>query len=239
MTKFKICLASLLILISHPAFAALSFVAGTSNSGSASSLGTTLTANNSNNVLFEVIKLAGSTTTVTGVSDNGPGLTWTQLRRDVQGTQVQEVWYAKSASSFNATVTANLAASASIRVTTFAVDGADTTTPFDTNASFPGHNTTASATSLAPSAALSTNNANTLLFGSLAAATSATCPTGYTDSGISAGTQQKICYQIYSSTQSSISPTFTFSSSAAIGAWDAVQINPSSPTSNMLLDSAF
>lgn len=204
----------------------------TSTSGSTASLAISLTTSNANDVLllYAIMQNDPSTVpTITSVTDNGPGLTWTRRKRQLYGSangNAVECWYAIAASAFNASITVNFSGVNANRLMAFGVSGANTSTPWDANASLPGSNSGgAGATTLAPSSALSTTSANTGIFTILrtsATAGTITVPTGFAAIGTEGGAEQ-IAWNTYTSTQSGISPQWTYTTAGTSGGiWDAL-----------------
>ena len=131
-----------------------------------------------------------------------------------------EIWYAKSSGVVSgATITATYPSSvvANADIVVFGVNGADTTTPFDTNASLPAK---ASVNGLGTPtvSGVSTTNANTMM---IAAAVNGVGlgnhGTGYTTINVANvnGTDNE--YKIFSSVQSGISVAFTSADSSSFG----------------------
>lgn len=135
------------------------------NAASASSAAATLTTTNSNDVIVLGIWLFNSSTTVSSIS--GGGLTWARRGSPVpQGADGLEVWWAAAASPLSATViTVNFSgATAASAITAFGVNGANTVSPWDVNASLPKTGTGTGG--VAPSVSgVSTTAANTMLLG--------------------------------------------------------------------------
>jgi hypothetical protein len=173
----------------------------------------------------------GAATTFTGVS--GAGLTWTrrfQYQYTGASYNTVELWWALAPSVLSAvTITATMGATidgSSIQL--IAVNGANTSAPFDVNASFPARAATYSASTW--SAAVSTAAANTMLFGFGASGNGPTFTvgTGFThlyhtydpSSGLYSITDTE--YQLFTSAQTSYSATYGVTMADSIVAFDAL-----------------
>lgn len=135
-----------------------------------------LTTTNPNDVIFAFIGTsdsAGGTGPFTVSSVSGGGLTWTRRGgTNVLGADFvradYELWWAPSPGTFSGTITANLSGAAPAAIIiAFALSGANIAAPFDTNNTSPIITSNLTGTSLAPTASISTANANTVLFGSV------------------------------------------------------------------------
>lgn len=171
---------------------------------------------------------------------SSPALTW-HLRKATGSKQVGtsgsnfysadlETWWAYQPSATSQTVTVTLTGTPDAggnKVLVFAVNGANTVSPWDANVSLPasGSSTTSSTASAGP---ISTTNATCMLLGFLIgpAISQGNPGAGYT-SVKSGGSTPDAQYQTVSSTQSSISVAFTHSETAFAFGWnmlaDAIQ----------------
>lgn len=227
MKKITLLFSLLWLITAQNAFAALAIdgTPVTATPANAASGTVTFTVPSTNDVIVLFIKnTTGATvSTITDVSN----LTWAKRKQVAVGGGVlnAEEWYAVSSTTQTSdVVTVNFSgATTGIRLSVLGVSGANTGTPFDTNVSLPGSNTTSAATSLA--ATISTTNANDMLISSTYIVTSGTItrPSGFS-SAISVGSFADISNQIVSSTQSSLAVTYNYSNStAAAMIVDAIQ----------------
>lgn len=241
----KLLLVLCLLFLANPANAALSLDGSNSSATGASTLTTSLT----NDVIVVIVKW----TTIQGSSiTDTAGLTWT---RRYSGTQVggscaggsfvaQDVWWAISPGALIADViTAVGYDSGADRVTSFGVNGANTTTPFDPNVSIPATSSlTCPGVGKTLTVNISTNNPNTFLIDNivLANATLATPvrPSGFTQI-LATGSAQDLSYNIVSSTQSSAAVTWSNANNLAWTMYvDAIQA-PSAATPKNLFFQGF
>ena len=165
--------------------------------GSTTSSGVTLTTSSSNDVI--VLDIVQNGTTVSSVSDTA-GLVWHQ--RAVAGTAPFTIYeyYAIAPNALSAdAITVNFAGTASyVDVNAFGVSGANTSSPFDGNASAPATPATSSGT-------ISTSNANDFIFAGYRFGTDETPTAGATWSAINAGSNFYLSeYQIVSATQAGL-----------------------------------
>jgi hypothetical protein len=203
-------LAFLLLLAANPAHAALSLDGTAEVTGATITLSTTKT----NDVIVLVIRSIGGVTVA--VTDTA-GLHWTkEATTGLVGASVQiDIWYAVSPSILSSDVITPTGYS-SMRLTAFGVNGANTTTPIDPNASIPATGGAASETS--QSLTISTNNPNDFLISTVGATASLgtiTEPSGFTQV-ISAGTAEDVSYKIVSSTLSSSAITYSWTSAQTV-----------------------
>jgi len=179
-----------------------------------------------------VLMVAGEKTTagafqVSSVAD-GSGLTWA-LRQRLQITggrhtnpQFLEIWWAHAPTALSAvTITATLSAAVDNgSILAFGVNGANTSTPWDANASLPKTNSDVTGTNTTPSASgVSTTATNTMLLAvwsnSNAGTATAGPPTGFTEiefpqnSGGTDWSWMEAAYEVVASAQSSVAETFT------------------------------
>lgn len=135
------------------------------------------------------------------------GLTFTQRGSGINvGGQFTQVYTAPYSTNFSGTITATTSSSGFDTVLAFGISGPPSSSFFDTNASLPGQNTTAGATT---TATISTSNANDFIYfigldeNNSSTAITAPFTVLYHANLMVSG------YQIVSSTQSSISATYT------------------------------
>lgn len=225
---------------------------GTPQSGSTSGAATAtvvtssaLVTTGTNDVIVALIAISDGTNARTVSSVSGGGLTWAK-RSGISGTNSSfahgdlEVWYATTTSTFNSTVTANLSGTAEeIVIVAFAASGANTTTPFDVNASLPATNSNLTGTASDPAATISTTNANCFLFaagndtgGTWNGGSAPTAPSGFTRAAFISGfsgspnfwpNDEDGVYKIVSSTQSSLAITWGTTASNWFAIGDAIQ----------------
>lgn len=221
---------------------------GTTKTGSISGAATNTVASaaftNSvaNSIIIALISVNNSTLrTVSSIS--GGGLTWTK-RTSSSGTQSTfdiidlEIWWALAATALSAQViTATLSGTAvGATIGVFAVSGADTTTPFDVDASLPGILQNFTTPGNAPAKSVSTTNANTFLFSVLqdqAGITLGDYQSGFVvlapaSQGFSGSPNFKFSpqeseYEVFSASQSSLSVGFTGTHPNYILIVDAIQ----------------
>jgi hypothetical protein len=199
---------------------------------------TAFTAAQSNELLVALAacgQAANTSATVTSLSDNGPGLVWTKRTDQTSGHNYQSVWTAQAVGSFSAKLTANYTgcASGDAIVAIFGVQGAPTSSPWDSNVALPAKSTGSS--SVPTTGPISTTNANTLLlsfgngFANIAAPTGWTHVPGANNINNLAGccaSQGQIDYKIVSSTQSSVTATYGTSETAWLTIGDAIDQAP-------------
>lgn len=152
----------------------------------------------------------GSTTYVSDYVTDSAGLTWIKRGYALPASLsafALEIWYART----NGILTNNvITPQTGTRFEVFAVNGIDTVNPFDTASPIPVATNGTSATSL--SVNLTTVSANTFVFASvrsLASLGTITEPAGYTNL-VASGPNQDESYQIYSSTQSAVPITYSW-----------------------------
>lgn len=198
------------LLWSHQAIAALAMDGNaTASGGSAVSLTTTQT--NDIIVLFIISGGAGPCN-ATQVSDTS-GLTWITRLSDNKGTTSTSIGYVYAVSSGVLTADSITVSGGggctSARTIAFAISGANTSSPFDSNGSLPGNSVQASGTS--NSFVGSTTNANDMLLAMIRCDNGSTLvnPTSFTSINAGGSTNQNTAQLIVSSTQSSV--TYTYS----------------------------
>lgn len=168
------------------------------------------------------VQFVYSTTPISGTSvSDTAGLNWVQRIVASHGSQTEEIWYAISPNQLtNDIITASLNGQSEVgNLVVFGINGAYTFSgnPFDTNSSLPDSNNGSSSN---PSiTGYSTNYAQTmlLLFLMTADNPTVTSPAGFTPinpTNLNPPTTRAY-YQIVSSSQSSLTETFTLSVSAA------------------------
>lgn len=140
-------------------------VSSTTPGGSTVTLSLTTTQPNDVIVVFTV---CGSSGDATSISDTA-GLTWTKRTATANfGGSTSGEWYAVSTGVLTAdTITVNYSAAGGGRTEAFGVSGANTSAPFDSNASFPAKTGSGSSVTTLSTGALTTNHANDLLIGNL------------------------------------------------------------------------
>src|SRR6266550_6469328 len=141
---------------------------GTGSGSAATSYTIGLTTSNANDVLY-LSHVNGQSGTVTSVTSS-PSLTWTQRASVTYSTVVSpsnnlETWYAVWGSSGSITITVNLSAAVNSAGVAFGVSGANTASPFDSNAAIPHTNSGDAGTTA--SVTISTSNANDFLIGAV------------------------------------------------------------------------
>lgn len=147
---------------------------------SATSLQVTLTGAATGNLVVVGIVCGGPTTTVNSVADTVNTYTRCSGRTFLSGAGGCEIWYAKNITGGNLTITVSISGTFAITVFATEYSGADTTAPFDVQATTSGTSTTPD------SGSATTTAANEILAGmlSVSGATSAFTPgTGYTRRG--------------------------------------------------------
>lgn len=176
----------------------------------------TLTTTDTNDII--ILEGLGSTSgaTVSSVSDTA-GLTWTcPAGKSVSnGNQtISYCWAFSSGALTSDVITPTMSSGAVSRCTAFGVNGADTTTPFDTNGALPGKQ--ANASSQSASVTISTSCTNTFLFAWVDGAnalSTVTRPTSFTQI-VATGSFQDTSYLIVSSTQSSVAESYSWTGTA-------------------------
>src|SRR2546425_1561059 len=200
----------------------------TSNQASSTSVSSPLTTTNSNDVIYVSVTEKGGT----GINTpTATGLTFT-LRKSAGTTPKFATYYAIASSPLSAvSITATASGASYVIMNAFGVSGANTASPFDSNAAIPASNT---GTGNSHSVTISTSNANDFLIGAVGiddptdACSTATALGGFTkitDKGnvLRWGASE---YKIVSATQTSLSVTMSSncsSSSTWVMIGDAVQ----------------
>ncbi len=162
----------------------------------------------------------------TSITDS-KGLTWTMRAsgNTAGGAYVSE-WWAISPSSGSDTITANYSGGAFAHSIFFCIILATSSTPFDPNSSVPVLSNTTSTSGATPVSPISTNVSHDMILASYltnASEGTVTYPAGFTQT-TSAGTATDVSYQIVTTVQSGISPTYSWTGTApAVGIFDAVQ----------------
>lgn len=173
---------------------------------------------------------------ITGtVSDNGSSLTWAARTgtpvqwgaAGVTGGNYAYEYYALAATSGTKNMTISFGnTSCGYRYFVFAVDGQDTSNPFDSNITTIKKNVLTTGTAIAPSSSITTNCTSTMLITLLrlgAAETGLTNPTGFTTIN-TATTTTADSYNTYAATQSGLSPQWTWTGSTnSVGLWDVLR----------------
>lgn len=205
---------------------------------SATSTGSTLTqpltTTQANDLIILFVKTAAvGDGVVSTVVDDGPGLTWTRRKSQSwqTGNAVLEEWYAISPGIFNANiiVTMTLGSASPKRTIAIGISGADTVTPFDTNASVPyGVFGASGTTSLGAASNITTNNANDMLLisaGNNNGMGTITRPSGF-NNVVSTGTAHDVSVSVVSSIQTGVNNVLSWSTAStngAVGIWDAIR----------------
>lgn len=177
----------------------------------------TLTTTKTNDIIV-VCAVAGSST-VSGVSDTS-GLTWTHRGTNTTSGQRLETWWALATGTLSGdTITITYGASNTYEVIVFAVNGAHTAGPWDTNAGLPATSGFAGAPSI------STSNANDFIFGYITGASGLSPGAGWTTLKLFSFSFTE--YQIVSSTQSGLSANYSGGSGTVqSGIGDAIIAGP-------------
>lgn len=161
-------------------------------------------------------------TTAQTSSVSGGSLTWTKRGSNTAGGAftIDEYYAATSSTLSSATITATIGTAANFHLFVFGVSGADTTSPFDANASLPGFST---ASSSSPATSISTTNAADFIFGvgSQSGTNAFTISSPFTTidnaSGAGEGPSAADLYEVVSATQSSLSVGFSSAGSTIWG----------------------
>lgn len=200
---------------------------GGSNGGSTTVVAT-LTTTRSDDIVIAIVaaeRTSGSFPQVTSISDTA-GLTWT-LRKRLTFTggrhtnpQAVELWWAYAPSPLTADViTANFVANDNTIITTFAIAGANTSAPWDTNGSLPATNTDVTGSSTDPSVSgVSTTASNIMALAMWGSGNNSnpigTAPSGFTEIAhvnATSGTDWEYgssAYGVFTSALSSATVTF-------------------------------
>jgi hypothetical protein len=207
-----------------------------SNSGCASPCTIDLTTSDPNDIIV-VFFQANAGITVSGVADTGAaGLTFSTRFACAGANRAMCEYYAVSTSALtNEPIQITTNAGANVNAFMFGVNGANTATPYDTNAGVPNEATQNSDSSAA--CTVSTSNANDMIITDVAdgGTTSITNPSGFsTIIGKMGGAPAFAgAYEVVSSTQSSRSVSWTLVSTAtgSEALCDAIQSAVSVPIS--------
>lgn len=245
----KLFLALLLCCFANPALATLTQDGFQTANNTSTSVGVATTTSNSNDVIIAIAicnnTVAGGNAACGVTSVSGCGLTWALriANDDGAGSMLETVeeWYAIAASPLSAcTITAAYSGGPSAaRIIVWGINGANTTTPFDTNGSVPATSRATTATTL--SETVTTNNPKTFLFAVLRingsnAISGLSRPTSFATLG-SAGTFSDQSFLVVSSLQSSFTETYSWTSASqasAVMIADAVQDVTSPSTQNAI-----
>jgi hypothetical protein len=186
----------------------------------------TLSTSHTNDVVVAACYGAGSGLTFS-ISDTG-GLTWHQRSATYSPSNNRQiaVFYAAAASALSSdSIKCTSSVNSNLVAILWAVNGANTVSPFDSNAGLPG---TKSGSSASPSCTVSTSNANDFVFAiaqTVGAVTWTASPSGFSliAQNTAAGPSSIADYEVVSSTQSSVTESWTISSSGNWAAWcDAI-----------------
>jgi hypothetical protein len=192
----------------------LSLDGSANNFGSGTSISTTLTTTNANDVI--IVGVAVNDTTITSVF--GGGLTWNlRAQNGASGFPIYE-WYAIAPSPLSGvTITVNFAGSAGFTaISAFGISGASTSSPFDTHSGIP-------VTGNPDPLSISTSNANDFIFGLFRMGSTASPTSGSGWTQIPTAVFQLSEYQIVSTPQTSLGVTIgTGVGDASGGIGDAV-----------------
>lgn len=228
--RFLLILAAL--LLPAQAWAALALdghATGSANTNKTSATAT-LTTTQTNDVVIACVGVNSVSTTAVTVSTitDGAGLTWTK-RSSVGGADSNshyddlECWWAASSGSLTSDVitVTTTASTDTIAIYAFGISGANTSSPFDTNASLPKAGTNLTATSTNPTvSAFSTTSTNTFAFAVMTTNSNASgslpssAPTGWTNldtlsfNGSASFNDGQNAYDVYGAAQSSLTLTF-------------------------------
>ena len=198
----------------------------------ATSVTATLTTANANDVIIAFYVYRGALQSGGSYGVSGGGLTWHQRVSVANGTTVTIAeFYAIASAPLSAQVITGTQATGDTEAQSlfvFGISGANTGTPFDPNAGLPSF---ATGSSTAPSAALSTSNANDLLIGAFGsrnvAGQTIAAPTGFTlidTQGAGSDPNGGDAYDIVSATQAALAVTWTLGTSEPwVAMADAVQ----------------
>lgn len=218
----KLILYLCLLFSAQSALATLA-IDGTPITGSSATQTVTLTPTgiaNTNDIIVNFIGMgAGALNTLSGVSDSST-LTWNAKNSGYTGPSDRNcyIYWALSTGVYSGTITdtMNSAASYSIRPYAVAISGANTSSPWDTNASLnvPAIDNTGSATS--NSYTFSTTNANTIVFAYLSSDINLggiSGPAGWVDLA-TGSTAYAVYYKIFSSPQSNVTIGFSWANAS-------------------------
>lgn len=142
---------------------------------------------------------------------------------------VVETWYALAKSAFSGNITVNYTTSCANRIAAYSVIGCDLNYPFDpSNGTCPSFRQfIGTGNSIAPLNTITTTRTKTMLISqarTIASATSFTVPAGFTSIAGASSAAQAVAYQIFSSTQSGLSPQWSWTTGAQdnVGYWDVL-----------------
>ncbi len=176
----------------------------------------TLTTSLTNDIIVVAAVSGGAINHITGITDTA-GLTWAKRSAKAFNTiQDEEIWWALSTGALtsDAISVTFTGGPSSARVTAFGVNGANTTTPWDTNASLPAITNVTSANSIG--LMISTTNANCMLIGFLygtGVGTGIVRPTGFT--ALEAFSGNDLSTSIVSAAQPSVTETWSWTTATA------------------------
>jgi hypothetical protein len=167
-----------------------------------------LTTTQTNDVIVAVCAVAATGATFS--TPTAPGLTFFQRGSTYSAAiRTQAIWYAIASGTFSGAIKCAWTSGAAVSaMMAFGVHGANTTTPFDTNASLPYFNANFPVTN--PSCTISTSNANDFIFAALYSNGSGI--TGNPASPFSSIVTNVIMggsYEVVSATQTNLSITWT------------------------------
>jgi hypothetical protein len=201
---------------------------GTGNHQCTTSLtcATSLSTSKSNDVVVAACFGAGSGLTFS-ISDTG-GLTWYQRGGTYSPSNNRQiaVFYAAAPSALSSdSIKCTSSVNSNLVAIVWGVNGANTVSPFDANAGLPGTN---SGNTASPSCSVSTSNADDFVFEvaqTVGAVTWTASPSGSSliAQNTAAGPSSIADYQVVSSTQSSVTESWSLSGSGNWAAWcDAI-----------------
>ena len=221
----------LLMLLPQTAFATAITLDGSAvNNASPVSLTTTKT----NDEIF--LYIAYSTATSPSVSDTAR-LTWTKRSTATNSTLSIDVWYAFSAAALTSDSIAfsgyTFPYATNPRPVAFGINYANTSSPYDNNGSLPASAGYALSTTCVVSG-ISTSNANDMLLGVvLTNASGVAAPTGFTS--INGNSIFNVSYKIVSSTQSSLSSSFSTAATPPLNVCGIDAVKQASSATNPFL----
>ncbi len=134
------------------------------NSGGGTTISIGLTTTKTNDLLYVTVTIGGGST-VSSVASS-PSLTWTRrLSLAFSTNRHLDAWYAVWTGSGTNTITVTLSGASNAAGVAFGISGANTVSPFDSNAAIPGSATGTAGTSA--SVSISTSNPSDFLIGAL------------------------------------------------------------------------
>lgn len=225
----KFLLLCFLLILPHRAFAAIAIDA------TANAVGTSAVITTTHSPDVIIFFSVGNVTT--SISDTA-GLTWIKRGPSVAGSNNLQEWYAIAPTTLTSDT---ITASGTTRAVAVAISGANTVSPFDPNISIPAFAALAVAgTSI--SVTVLTSNANDLLLTCIRNNSSLgtiTEPSGFAPALSLGSTAQDVAFKIVSTTQASVTETYSYTTSARTDmSFDAIQ-QASTTTTQDLFFNAF